>query len=128
MNTLRPICLVLAGVSLLVTMACGMGLYIMEIGRSSDQFHQSSQNLTKQLTDAPDVAAIRSLCLPLARAFNAQSSALRDDASVWRNSLLVGLCWAVLSAIMFAWVFAVLRSAGLETPAAGLTPQPMARN
>src|SRR4051812_27681813 len=117
MNTLRPICLVLAGVSLLVTMACGMGLYIMEIGRSSDQFQQSSQDLTKQLTDAPDVAAIRGLCLPLARAFNAQASAVRDGASVWRNSLLAGLCWAALSAVMFAWVFAVLRSAGLETSA-----------
>lgn len=109
MKTLRPICLLLAGISLLVILASGMTLYAMCIGEPPVQYRQSSsQNVLMRVSEARDVAAIRELCLPLARVYTSQSDMVRELSGLWRGGLVAVLCWATLSAIMFLWVFAVL--------------------
>ena len=112
MNTLRPVCLLLAGFSLLVVLACGMTLYALQIGEPSVQFRQvSSQEFAKSISEARDASAVRDICLPLAHAYNAQSSMVQELSSFRCIGLMAALCWGALSAIVFAWVFAVLRNA-----------------
>jgi hypothetical protein len=118
MKALRPICLLLAGLSLLFVVACGMTLYAMSIGESSVQFRQSSpQDVMTRVSEARDVATVRNLCLPLAQIYNSQSNLVRELSNLWRSGLMTVLCWAVLSAFMFAWVFAVLRNSEQPAPA-----------
>jgi len=118
MKTLRPICLLLSGISLLLVLACGMALYVMQIGESSVQYRQSSPpNIVAQMSEASDVATIRGICLPLVRAYSAQSNTNIEQLSLWRNGLLTALCWAVLCAIMFSWIFAALYQTEQPEPA-----------
>lgn len=114
---LRPICLLLAGISLLIVMACGMTLYAMRIGEPSVQYWQSSsQDVVTRVSEARNVATVRNLCLPFAQVYNSQSNMVRELTSLWRVGLMAVLCWAVLSAIMFSWVFAVLHNMEQQTP------------
>lgn len=116
MKTLRPICLLLAGISLLVVMTCGMALYAMRIGEPAVQFRQSQDVMTR-VSEARDLATVRTFCLPLAQVYNSQTNMIRELSGLWRSGLTVVLCWAVLSAIMFSWVFAVLHGTERQTPA-----------
>ena len=112
MKALRPVCLLLAGISLLIVLASGMTLYAMRIGESSVQFQQASpQDVMTRVSEARDVATVRDLCLPLVQVYNSQSNMNRELSGLWRNGLMTVLCWSVLCAIIFAWVFAVLRNA-----------------
>jgi len=118
MKTLRSICLLLTGVSLLFVLTCGMSLHVMRIGESSVQYRQSSlPNIVTQLSDESDVATIRGLCLPLVRAYNAQTNLNAEQSDFWRYGLITALGWAILCAIIFGWVFAVLRNSEQPAPA-----------
>ncbi len=118
MKTLRAICLLLAGISLLVVMTCGMTLYAMRIGEPSVQYWQSSsQDVVTRVSEARDVATVRNFCLPLAQVYNSQTNMIRELSGLWRGGLMAVLCWAALTAIMFSWVFAVLYNTGQKTPA-----------
>ena len=111
MKTLRPICLLLAGISLLVVLACGMTLYAMYVGEPSVQYRPSSpQVVITRLSEARDVATARDLCLPLIQVYDSQINTIRELSGLRRFGLVAVLCWAVLSALMFAWIFAVLRN------------------
>lgn len=116
MKTLRPICLLLAGVSLLFGLASGMILYATHVGEPTVQYRQAApQDVSKRMSEAPDIATVRNLCLPLVQVYNSQSNTVRELAGLWHNSLMAALGWAALSAVMFLWVFGVLYKTDEQT-------------
>lgn len=94
-----------------------MALYAMHVGTPSVQYRQApAPEIATQMSEARDAATVRDLCLPLVQVYSSQTSMVRELSDLWRNGLLTALCWAVLCAIMFSWVFAVLHDTEQPAP------------
>jgi hypothetical protein len=94
---LRPLSLLLAGVSLLITVSAGMALYAAQIERPGMRIQPSALN------------AVDSNCSYIARLYSSEAASNHENAGHWQTELMAFLGWGALSAVMFIWVYAALR-------------------
>jgi hypothetical protein len=96
---LRPLSLLLAGVSLLITVSAGMALYAAQIERPGMRIQPAA------------LGAVDSNCTYIARMYTSEAASNHENAGHWQTELMAFLGWGALSAVMFTWVYAALRKA-----------------
>ena len=100
MPTLRPLSLLLSGISLLIAVSAGMALYAAHI-------EQPRMRIQPAALDAVGGGN----CTYIARLYTSEAASNHENAGHWQTELMVFLGWGALSAVMFAWVYAALRKA-----------------